>query len=81
MARYSFLTLDSSTIASAARDHAIDTGQKVGSIGRVSVDVIADYLVTQPRTARELADFLGVEISAKGKLSQEKAKELASAIR
>lgn len=81
MARYEFLTLNSAAIATEARNHAIENGQPVGSIGRVSVDVIADYLVAQPKTARELADFLGVPVSSKGRLKKDAAKELAAAIR
>jgi hypothetical protein len=81
MAKYTTLVLDTSNIANAAREHAREAGKAVGNIGRVSVDVIADYLVTQPKTARELGDFLGLEVPSKGRLPKATARELAVAIR
>lgn len=81
MAKYNFLTLDTAPLVAEAREFAQAQGKPVGSIGRVSVDVLADYFLSQPKTLRELADFLGADIPAKGRVSKEKVKEIAASIR
>jgi hypothetical protein len=81
MARYTSLKLDTADIVAEAREHAKANGLPVGSIGRVSVDVLANYFVTAPKTARELGDFLGIQVPSKGRLPKATAQELAAAIR
>lgn len=81
MSKYTTLKLDTTPIVSAAREHAEANGLEVGKIGRVSVDVLANYFVTAPKTARELGDFLGIQVPSKGRLPKATAKELAVAIR
>lgn len=75
------LKLDNTHIVAAAREQAVADGISVGSIGRVSVDVLANYFVKAPKTARELGKFLSIEVPSKGRLPKDKAVELASAIR
>lgn len=81
MSNFPNLRLDNTDIVAAARELARDKGKSVGNIGRVSVDVLSDYLLTQPKTARELARFLGVELPSKGRLPKEPVREMAAAIR
>lgn len=81
MAKYETLALDTTRIVAAARDLARENGTPVGSIGRVSVDVLANYFVKTPKTARELGDFLGIAVPQKGRLPKATAQELAVAIR
>jgi hypothetical protein len=81
MAKYDNLKLDTTNIVSAARELAQEQGVAVGNIGRVSVDVLANYFVTAPKTARELGDFLGIQVPSKGRLPKATARELAVAIR
>lgn len=78
---FTTLKLDTTPIVSAARELAQENGTPVGNIGRVSVDVLANYFVTAPKTARELGLFLGIQVPSKGRLPKDKAKELAVAIR
>ena len=75
------LKLDTTDIVAEARVLAHEDGIPVGSIGRVSVDVLANYFVKRPLTAREVGKFLSIEVPQKGRPSKATAKELASAIR
>lgn len=75
------LKLDNTHIVAAARDLAVQDGIQVGNIGRVSVDVLANYLVKEPKTARELGRFLNIQVPTKGRLPKATARELAAAIR
>lgn len=81
MSKYPNLKLDTTDIVAEAREAAKQAGIPVGSIGRVSVDVLANYFVKAPKTARELGDFLGIEVPSKGRLPKTTAQELAVAIR
>ena len=81
MAKYDTLKLDTTDIVAAAREVARENGVAVGNIGRVSVDVLANYFVKAPKTARELGDFLGIQVPSKGRLPKATAQELAAAIR
>jgi len=81
MSKYSTLKLDTTDIVAEARNLAREKGVEVGNIGRVSVAVLADYFVTAPKTARELGDFLGIQVPSKGRLPKATAQELAYAIR
>jgi hypothetical protein len=81
MAKYDTLKLDTTDIVAEAREFAKEAGIQVGSIGRVSVEVLANYFVKQPKTARELGDFLGIQVPSKGRLPKATAQELAVAIR
>lgn len=81
MAKYDTLKLDTTDLVAEARDLAREAGIQVGSIGRVSVDVLAHYFVKRPKTARELGDFLNIEVPSKGRPSKAVAQELAVAIR
>lgn len=75
------LKLDTTDIVAEARVLATEAGLPVGNIGRVSVDVLANYFVKRPLTAREVGQFLGIEVPSKGRPSKATAKELAAAIR
>lgn len=81
MSNFPNLRLDNTDIVAGARELARDKGKSVGNIGRVSVDVLTDYLLTQPKTTRQLALFLGAELPSKGRLPKDAVRELASAIR
>lgn len=81
MSKYENLKLDTTNIVQGARELAQENGEQVGSIGRVSVAVLANYFVKQPKTARELGDFLNIAVPSKGRLPKATAKELALAIR
>lgn len=81
MAKYDNLKLDNTHIVQAARELAQENGKPVGSIGRVSVEVLSDYFVKTPKTARELGDFLNIAVPSKGRLPKATAKKLAVAIR
>jgi hypothetical protein len=81
MSKYPNLKLDTTDIVAEARDLAVEAGLQVGAIGRVSVDVLAHYFVKRPQTARQLGDFLNIQVPSKGRLPKETAKELAVAIR
>lgn len=78
---FTTLKLDTTPIVSAARELAQENGTPVGAIGRVSVEVLANYFVKTPKTARELGSFLGIEVPSKGRLPKDTAKVLALAIR
>lgn len=75
------LKLDTTDIVAEGRVLAKEAGIPVGEIGRVSVDVLANYFVKRPVTAREVGQFLGIEVPSKGRLPKAKAQELATAIR
>lgn len=66
-------TITRRSVAHDARTFAVEAGltEGHGSRGRVSQNVVFQYLSAQPsKSVREIAGELGVEITAKGKVSE-----------
>lgn len=68
-------------IAHAAREFARERGIPVGTRGRLSLDHFAKYFVAQPRTARQIAALVGVEVSKRGRLAETDAVKIAEHVR
>lgn len=68
-------------IAQAAREFARQNGKPVGTRGRLSVKHFTEFFVAQPKTAREIASLMEVEVSKRGRLAREDAERIALAVR
>jgi hypothetical protein len=76
-------TLTKRDVQHSARLFAQEAGitEGYGSRGRVSANVVFQYLAAQPaKDVREIAGALGVPVPAKGKISEEEYVELTDFI-
>ena len=74
-------TVSTAVVAAEARAFARETGQSVGTRGRLSVEHFAEYFMAQPKRAREVANALGIPLGNRGRLSRDKIESVAAAIR
>lgn len=77
----STLKYDTRAVATAAREFARENGNQVGTRGRLSIEIFTNYLLSQPATARDLAQTMDIPVSAKGRVSRETVEAIAASIR
>lgn len=71
---------DTTTVAAEARAFAREHGFQVGERGRVSREMFIVYFLARPQRARQVAKSLGIEVSARGRLSAVDAEKVAEAV-
>jgi hypothetical protein len=65
------IDIDVRALAGEAREFARENDLEVGSRGRVSSEVLVEYLMTQPKKVRELAKVLDIPVAERGRVSYE----------
>jgi hypothetical protein len=70
-ARKSAVSIDVRSLSGEVREFCRENGIAIGSRGRVSSELFVEYLMTQPKKARELAKALRVPVSDRGRVSYE----------
>jgi hypothetical protein len=74
------VSIDIRTLSAEARAFARENGLEVGSRGRVPSTLFVDYLMSQPKKARELAKALQVPVNDRGRVSFETIAKVSVAL-
>ena len=74
------IDIDVRALAGEVRSFARENGYEVGTRGRVSSELFVEYLLTQPKKARELAKALDIPVNDRGRVSFETVAKVGVAI-
>ncbi|QIN94193.1 Lsr2-like DNA bridging protein [Streptomyces phage Wakanda] len=72
--------IDIRTLSAEVREFARENGLEVGTRGRVPSTLFVEYLLTQPKKARELAKALSVPVNDRGRVSYETVAKVGVAL-